>query len=57
MSVWTNLRDRIVRMLLGYGVSKAADSQNTGWVETREEIKKTAVNTAVEIARDKVLRK
>ncbi|CQR75051.1 hypothetical protein SOV_35540 [Sporomusa ovata DSM 2662] len=57
MSIWTNLRDRIVRMLLGYGVSKAADPQNTGWVETREEIKKAAVDTAVEMARDKVLRK
>lgn len=57
MSIWTNFRDSLIQLLLGYGVKKAADPQNTGWVETREEMKKSAVDAAEEMIVDKVLKK
>lgn len=46
MSVWTNFRDKLTGLLLGYGLSKAVD-KNTSWVETREQIKTTAVDEVV----------
>lgn len=46
MSAWTSLRDKLVALLVGYGVSKAVD-KNTSWVETREQLKVTAAEEAI----------
>lgn len=36
MSLWTNIRDRAVSAIVLYGISKAVDPKNTGWVQTRD---------------------
>ena len=46
MSLWTNIRDKVTMLLTGYGISKVLD-KNTSWVDTREQIKATAVEAVV----------